>query len=403
MRLKTVILSISLSSAAVAAMLVATSAAPAIAQQGVTDSEILIGAFGPLTGPASWVGSGARDGLMVATGEINKNGGINGRRLRLIFEDAVKPAESIAAAKKLVEQEKVYVLILGSGSTGAEAAADYLRSSRVPAFNIVGVTPKIRRPFARNIFHGTTPEADAFTESYIANITARNPRPNRVAILAGSYAYAQAELSAVQPRLKKAGLEVATIEHFELGDKSFIAQLVSIARTKPDLVIFLGHYTEGALAIKQASETGLHNIPWLVGTASVTRAFPKLAGTAAEGVTSAWLLPYFYTEDEKPILDFNRKWQAMHGAPPQGRPNYVDVLAYGDLYVAALAIKKAGKDLSWDNLIRSWESLTNAKPSDLGTFASDVIFPETFATNDHQGNKKLIPIIIDKGSWKAQR
>ena len=49
------------------------------AQQGVTDKEIVIGGFGPLTGPLSWLGQGSRDGTQLAVDEINEHGGINGR------------------------------------------------------------------------------------------------------------------------------------------------------------------------------------------------------------------------------------------------------------------------------------------------------------------------------------
>jgi branched-chain amino acid transport system substrate-binding protein len=378
-------------------------AGPADAQQqGVTESEILIGAFGPLAGPVSWVGSGSRDGLMLAADEINKNGGVNGRKIRLIFEDAVKPAESIAAAKKLTEQNKVAVLILGSGSTGAEAAGDYLRSAGIPSFNIVGVTPKIRAPFSRNIFHGASPSADTLAQSWVDVILEQTPKPRKVAIIVGSYALPQASLKALEPRLQTAGVEITRIERYEQGDKDFTAQLLPISRNKPDLIVFLGHYTESALAIKQAGETSLAGLPWFVGAESVVRGFPKIAGPNAEGARSTWLLPYFYTQSEKPMQDFNRKWTSLHGTPAEGRPNYVDILAYGDMYIVALALRKAGNDLSWKNIIEAWESLKDAKPSDFGAYASDVIFPESFSSADHQGNKKLIPIAVKGGDWRTR-
>ena len=66
----------------------------------------------------------------------------------------------MAAAKKLVENDKVFVLIIASGSTGAAAAADYVRAERrFSTYNTVGATPIIREPFAHNVFHGTIPGA----------------------------------------------------------------------------------------------------------------------------------------------------------------------------------------------------------------------------------------------------
>ena len=67
--------------------------------------------------------------MQLAIDKINEAGPINGRKLRLIFEHASTPAESVAAAKKLNESDKVFVLVIATGSTGAAAAADYVRAA----------------------------------------------------------------------------------------------------------------------------------------------------------------------------------------------------------------------------------------------------------------------------------
>ena len=79
---------------------------------GVTSSEILVGAIGALTGPIAFIGAPGRDGLTLGFDEINASGGVCGRKLKLDFEHASTPAESLAAVKKLVEQDKVFTLIL---------------------------------------------------------------------------------------------------------------------------------------------------------------------------------------------------------------------------------------------------------------------------------------------------
>src|ERR1700726_2918822 len=74
--------------------------------QGVTDDAILIGAYGPITGPAAFIGLGGRDGMNLAVKEINEAGGINGRKLKVVFEDdAFSPARALAAVKKLIDQD----------------------------------------------------------------------------------------------------------------------------------------------------------------------------------------------------------------------------------------------------------------------------------------------------------
>ena len=71
---------------------------PAYAVQGVAKDSILIGAFGPITGPVAFVGLGARDGMNMAVKEINAAGGIHGRKLKVIFEDdAASPSRALAS------------------------------------------------------------------------------------------------------------------------------------------------------------------------------------------------------------------------------------------------------------------------------------------------------------------
>jgi len=62
-------------------------------------------------------------------------------------------------------------------------------------------------------------------------------------------------------------------------------------------------------------------------------------------------------------------------------------------------LKKAGRDLTWDGVIGAWETIKDAKPSDLGGY--DVTFPETVTPSDHQGNKKVASAKIVNGVWQV--
>ncbi|WP_244628659.1 ABC transporter substrate-binding protein [Tardiphaga robiniae] len=371
--------------------------------QGVTDKEIVIGAFGPITGPLSWLGQGARDGIQLAIDEINVNGGINGRNLRLEHQPATTPAESLAAVKKLNEQSKVYMIFSAHGSTGAEAAADYFRESGMPVFNCVSLTMRLREPFASNIFNGTPPSVDIMNKAYVESILGQKPTPKRIAVLVGTYAFPQAEWNGAKPLFEKAGLEIATVQSYDLGDRDYTAQLAQISRAKPDLVVAFGQVQEIAIAIRQAPERGLAKTPWWVGAGVVTKAFPTVAGKASEGTRSVWALPYFHGEKSNPMEKFEAAWTKRFGQPPEGRPAYTDVFCNGDMNIVALAMRNAGSDLSWPNLVRQFEALKNAKPSDLGPWAHDVVFPETFGPGQRQGNSKSVDIVVKDGTWQVLR
>ncbi|TMG92849.1 MAG: hypothetical protein E6H76_00965, partial [Betaproteobacteria bacterium] len=102
--------------AAVAALL-AVALPVAAQQQGVTSDTITIGAHGPITGPAAYIGLAGRDGMLLAIKEINAAGGVNGRKIVAVFEDdGHSPTKALAAVKKLVEQDKVFAVMSVGGS-----------------------------------------------------------------------------------------------------------------------------------------------------------------------------------------------------------------------------------------------------------------------------------------------
>lgn len=375
---------------------------PLLAQaaQGVTDSEILIGALGQLTGPFAFIGAPGRDNMQLAIDKLNAAGGVNGRKLRLAYEHASTPAESVAAAKKLVENDKVFVLIIASGSTGAAAAADYVRTAKIPTYNTVGATPIIREPFARNVFHGTIPPASVTGQAMIDIGFQAAPKATRIGVLAGTYAFPQSHLAEIEPRLaKRGGLEVV-IEKFDAAARDYTAQLVSFARRRVQVVLILGSFTEAGFAIKQAPEKGLTDCMFVVDGSAVNNAIVPLIGDESTKIVSGYFnAPYFTTQDDPPIANYRRILIEKIGTLPQGRPNIYDLIGYGSTYVLAQVLRKAGRDLSWPRVIEAWETLNDAKPSDMGGY--DVIFPETVTPADHQGNTKVASARIVNGSWKV--
>lgn len=367
--------------------------------QGITDSEILIGALGPITGPAAFIGAPGRDGMQLAIDKLNEAGPINGRKLRLAFEHAATPAESVAAAKRLTENDKVFALVLASGSTGAAAAADYVRSAKIPTYNIFGATSIIREPFARNVFHGAIPDAVVSGGEMVNAVFKAVPAVKKVGVLAGTYAFPQASLKAMAPIMQKRGLEVV-LEQFDANANDYTAQLVSFARHRVQAILVLGSFTEAGFAIKQGPDKGLADVLWILDGSGTNNAIVSIIGKKnSEKLWGYCNAPYFPSQTEAPMANFTKIWTAKYGQPPQARPNQYDIVAYGCTYVMAHAMKDAGRKLTWTSLMDSWEKLSNAKPSDLGGY--DVIFPETVTATDHQGNKRVGLARIVDGKWKV--
>src|SRR5262249_20454064 len=123
------------------------------AADGVTDTEIKVGTFGPLTGPAYIYGKLTMNGVEVYFNELNKKGGIHGRKLVLVREDDLcKPEGAIAAVKKLVFEHKVFAIIGGGCSNSPLAAGREIEKAGVPSHFFAAVSDGIVDPPATNIY-----------------------------------------------------------------------------------------------------------------------------------------------------------------------------------------------------------------------------------------------------------
>jgi branched-chain amino acid transport system substrate-binding protein len=385
--------------AAAIGLLALTCSSTAYAQDnGVTPSEISIGAIGALTGPLAFIGTPGRDSMTVAFNEINANGGVCGRKLHLGFEHASSPAESIAAVKKLVEQDKVFILVLASGSTGAAAAADYVRQAGVPTFNIYGSTPIIRNPFAKNVFHGAVVPVEVSAAALISMFYDDGYMPKKFGILAGTYAFPQATLKAAQDILKQKGRDF-TVEQFDIGARDFTSQLVALQRQSVDSVLVLGSFSEAGFAIKQAREMGMANARWVVDGSAVSTAIIPILGNA-DGIRGYYNAPAFPGQTPA-TREFEARLKKHLGSMPQGRPSVYDLIGYGSGYVVAEAIKATNCQLTRDHLIDAWSNLKDAGPAVLGGL--DITFPESYTPTDHQGVYRIGAAIVKDGQWQVYR
>src|SRR5436305_12938408 len=169
--------------AAAAALVIAL---PAHAQQqGVSADTVTIGAHGPITGPAAYIGLAGRDGMWLAIKEINAAGGVNGRKIAAVFEDdGHTPAKALAAVKKLVEQDKVFMVMSVGGSNATVGAVDYMREKALPYYVSIASAPQVTWPHARNLFRGGTTETARYGELY-AEFLASYYKAKRIAIMSG--------------------------------------------------------------------------------------------------------------------------------------------------------------------------------------------------------------------------
>jgi branched-chain amino acid transport system substrate-binding protein len=373
----------------------ALAAAPLVAdaaEQGVTADSIAIGAFGPITGPAAYIGLAGRDGAAMAIEEINAAGGVNGRKLNMTFEDdGHSPAKALAAVKKLVDDDKVFVLFNVAGSNGTIGTIDYVKEKDIVMFVSFASAPAVTWPFAKNLFRGGTTEVPRYGELY-AEYIVDGLKAQKIGILSGREEYPKNEGDALTKQLQK-WYAIAPVKRteFNIGDKDFTPQLLELQQANPQVIAFFGNPAEAAIALRQAKELGLAQ-RFFVGTTMVDQGLLTAAGPAAEDATGFALIPLLPGSSDPAMKAWHAKWSAEYPNLPASRPNIFDVLAYADMYVLAEGMKNAGKDLTTAGLINALENIHDYR---VGPIAS----PRTFAKNHHIGNLRLQPMQVKNGEW----
>jgi branched-chain amino acid transport system substrate-binding protein len=363
-------------------------AGPACTQDvGLTKDQILIGGYGPITGPAAYIGLGSRDGTELAIKEINDAGGIHGRKLKLLFEDdGFSPSKALASVKKLVEQDKVFMMLGLSGSNPTVGTVEYSREARVPSYAVLASAPQYTHPFNRYLFRGGATESVRYGElnaEYLIEFL----QAKRIAMLSGTDENAKNEGDNTEKMLEKwYGVKLVMRAEFKVGDKDFTPQLLQAKQANPDIIITLAQVPEVSILLRQARELGIKQA--IMGSpAAVDNGVIAGAGLNAEGYTGGWLSGQFLDSVHPDMVKFREAWTKLHPDAPKGRPNLFDVLGYSEMYVVSEAMKRAGPDLTREKLVDALETIENYKVSEIAT-------PRTFTKWHHIGNFRMQYMVV---------
>ena len=328
----------------------------------------------------------------MAIKEINAAGGINGRKLDMIFEDdGHSPAKALAAVRKLIDEDKVFALFCVAGSNGTIGTIDYVKEKGIVMYVSFASAPGVTWPFAKNLFRGGTTEVPRYGELYAEYLVDRL-KARKIGIISGREEYPKNEGDALTKQLQK-WYEIAPVKRveFNIGDKDFTPQLLEMQGADPQVVAFFGNPAEAAIAMRQARELGL-NQPFFVGSNMVDQGLLTAAGPAADGISGFALIPLVPNSSDPAMKAWRAKWSAEYPNLPAGRPNTFDILAYGDMYAIAEALKAAGRDLTTAGFVDALENLRDYR---VGAIAS----PRTFAKIHHIGNLRLQPMQVKNGEW----
>jgi branched-chain amino acid transport system substrate-binding protein len=360
--------------------------APAAAEPGVTDTEILIGGSNSFSGPLAFTGEQiTKYGVELYVRVVNDAGGIHGRKVRTVwYDDAYRPQDSVANTKKLVEQDNVFAIIIPQGSPPVVATLDYLEEQKVPLLFPYQSSPVTRGK--RGIFQGMT--LSDRSSKMMVDYLAGQRKYKKFAALYQDDEYGKSFLGAFEKDLGRFHLKLVAAESVKRGVTDVSAQVAKLQAAKPDVTFLVLVPGPAAQALKERQKIGW-NDTLMVSTGPLTdERYLALAGEAAEGVEGLSLWPDPVTSELPGVKVYREHMQKYF---PKNEPNRYSIAGYFAGMLFAEGATRAGKSLTRESLVTALQGIRG--------WESGILPPLTIGP-DHETQKQGFWVRVEKGRFK---
>jgi len=271
---------------------------------------ITAGVSGPLTGPNAQYGAQWRRGFDLALDGINGAGGVKGRPIQYEFQDSQSdPRQSVAVAQKLVADPRVVIELGDFSSPASMAASPIYQRAKLVQFGFTNSHPDFTKG-GDHMWSNSTEQTEE--QPHLAEFASKLGF-KRPAVLHLNTDWGRTAKDAFLKAAPGLGMEVAAVEGYLSAEQDFRPTLVRARDSKPDGLVLLSYYADGALISRQARDTGL-SLTILAGTSNYSPKFIELGGAGVEG---DYVMSTFFPGDPRPeVQDFVKRYRVKYEVEP---------------------------------------------------------------------------------------
>ena len=304
-------------------------------QKGSEEKVVKIGAVLPLTGDIAVYGLKMKKGIDLAVKQINDKGGINGKQIKVLYEDdQADPKTSVSTVQKLITTEKISVIIGGAISATALPSVPVIDKNKVVLFSPAATTPKLSgmsKYFFRNW------PSDIYDGTAMGKFAIKELKLKKVAVLYVNNEWGVAISEVFAETFKKYGGEIAVMENYEQNTTDFRTQLTKIMSQEPEAIYIPGYLKELINVLRQKKEMGI-KATMLSAYGFYDPKILELTRDAADG--AIFTVPTYDPENPSMVVkNYVRSFQAEYGE----KPDIWSAQAYDAMNIIALALKKGAK------------------------------------------------------------
>ncbi len=356
--------------------------------QGVSKTEITLGSIQDLSGPIAGFGKQARLGMLLRVDEINEQGGINGRKLRIIVEDsAYDPKKAVLAAQKLVNQDKIFMMLGHIGTAQNLAAMPVQFEKNVVNFFPITAAREMYEPFHKLKYSFAATYFDQMRNAVPK--VAKDKGAKKVCTMYQDDEFGLEVLRGAEAGLKTIGMDFVEKTSYKRGATDFSSQVAKMQSSGCDMIVLGTIIRETIGAIGTARKLG-YNPVFLGSSAAYTDLIHKLGGAAMNGLYATNTVQNPYTDDASQPIRF---WANKYKTKFNEDPTVFSVYGYSIVDTFAKAASKAGANLTTESFIKAMDTMVI--PPDMFGSAEATFSPTKRLGSD----ASRLSQIVD-GKWK---
>lgn len=355
-------------------------ASGALAENGVSAGRISIGQSASLTGTTAEVGRQMRDGALAYLGTVNRQGGINGRKIELItLDDAGQTKVGEANTKKLIEENKVFLLFGYTGRNTSEAALPIIDAANIPFFGAATGGESIHGTFNRNVFNvraSYTLETQALVNYLVST------GQKKMGMIYHKDDLKKSNLKMTEDAAAAHNVKLMGSAAVERNSSEVKDAVAVISKLNPDAVICNAAVKPLAEFVRQMRKAGATS--QFLSVSFVGSPIVKELGSEAAGVIMAQVVP-LPTKIRIPVVAEYQK--ALASLDPKAEYSFSGLEGFITAKVLVEGLKRTGKDLTRPKFIKAMEAIHDLDVGDY--FVS-------FSPTNHNGSKYVDITVINK-------
>lgn len=354
---------------------------------GITKDSILLGSSCALTGHASFLGRQTIHGARSYLNQVNENGGVHGRRIKLItYDDAYDPPRCVANTQRLITEDQIFALFCYVGTPTTVKIIPMVEEARVPLIGAFTGANALRNPFKRyiiNIRASYYQETGRAIRHLVEDLGIK-----RVAVFYQYDDYGFDGLTGTEMALRKYSLAPVAKGSYRRGTLEVEEALNKIAASKAEAVVMVGTYDPCAKLIKLARARDYNPVFYSVSFVGANELLKRL-GSVGEGVIVSQVVPPPWEKALLPAAEEYTRLLAKYY--PGDQPNFVSFEGFVNAKVLVEGVGRAGRHLDREKLINAIESIRQ--------FSMGIANALSFSQRNHQGLENVYFTRIEGGEF----